>query len=135
VLELAVAVLLLAGLAAAAARLGPPPPLCPSAAWEARSAPAIAALSTDLAAATGGAALPAPTVARLERDVILARGLGVPPGRGPASAWTEALARVSAAASESGTDPARARSELAIAGLELTMARPPAAASTDCARK
>jgi hypothetical protein len=145
-LELAVAVLLLAGLAALT-HPHAPPPICPQAAWDARSAGAVDALAGDIAtdfpaypASPAAAAPPAASssaVTRLRRDLAAARsaGVGVPPAPASAATWTRALAQVGAATAEWRSDPSRARSDLALAGLELTMVRSSASSPVDCVQK
>jgi hypothetical protein len=103
-LEVAAALLLLAGLAAVFQVHAP------TRSWASRSAPGLAALARDVAR-------PAPN-AQLTKDVAGLRGIGPPVDPTARRAWEQALAEVTAAVHT--TDTYQARQDLGVAGLDLT---------------
>lgn len=121
-LELAVAVLVLAGLARVGeVSLGPAPrPLTLQARWDIRAAPAVASLARDVATAGDAPGWSPAWVPRLKADLRRAEAAGPPPDPATAAVWDRALRRVGAAISQAAADPAAARPELRTAGLELT---------------
>lgn len=124
-LELAVAVLLLAGLAAAARPRSVPAPPCPEGAWAQRAAGASDALAADIGAGVeatrGGQSLSAGAVSRLAREATLLRAVGPPPDPASTAAWAQTIDAVTTAVIEArGGASAAVHSTLAGASLALT---------------